>query len=171
MEKIYKILAVFGLLMLAITYSMYARERKFREYYFSKRINLPFPGDPDWDLLFIHAAVGEEGARITDSENQLSFSPGIGPTLLVSDAATGNTIATIPLEEKAEALVFDPATRLIYSCSAEGALTIIRQGSRGIYKIAQRLLIPKGCHTLILDPKTGRIYLPVEGSVLVYTNE
>jgi hypothetical protein len=48
MEKVFQILAVFGLLMLVITYSVQARDRRFREYYFSRQIILPFPGDPDW---------------------------------------------------------------------------------------------------------------------------
>jgi hypothetical protein len=182
MEKIFQILAVFALLMLVITYSVYARERKFREYYFSRRISLPFPGDPVWDSLSAAIAAGgeagdpsiikpEAGIQVIDRENQLIFHSAEGPAIIVSDQTTGRTIASIPLDENCDNLAFDPATRLIYSFSEEGVVTIIRQVSREVYKIMQRLLVSKGCHTLVLDPATGKIYLPAEGSVWVYTNE
>jgi hypothetical protein len=175
MEKIFKILAVFGLLMLAITYSMYARERRFREYFFSRRLSPLLPWDPGNEPLSVQVIrEGEEGtAEAEDREDRLAFHPGPPgeKRLSVSDWQTGDPIAEIPLEESSDAIIFDAAARLIYSYSNEGALTIIRQTNRSVYKVVQRLLLPRNGDTLAVDPKKGRIYLSAGGEVYVYTNE
>ena len=171
MENVFQILAVFGLLMLVITYSVQARDRRFREYYFSRQIILPFPGAPDWDILSAAAAAEEgRGFRSADPENELSFSPGEGAELIVADYTTGRTVTTIFLGGDADDILFDPATKLIYCCSGEGYLIIIRQAGRDAYKIMQRLVIPKGCRSLVLDPHTGSLFLPRADSVFVYAN-
>ena len=51
MDKVFKILLVFALLMMVIVYSYRAREKRYREYYLFRQAGLPFPGDPDWELL------------------------------------------------------------------------------------------------------------------------
>ncbi|HMH22666.1 MAG TPA: hypothetical protein VK563_12860 [Puia sp.] len=202
MEKIYKILVVFGLLMFAISYSIRARERKFRQYFFSKRIPLSFPGAPSDPALGLPApeqsaatrsasassprpnggsgpylvsvlVSKEEIAEAEDLENQLFFTLGTADErqLAVSDRQTGDPVADLLLDERSDALIFDPTTRMIFSYSSEGALTIIRQSSRSSYKIMQRMLVPKEGQSLALDPQKGRIYLYTDGSVFVYANE
>lgn len=177
MEKVFKILVVFALLMLIIVYSARIREKKFREYYFDRKI----AGD---------AAPETAGPGIDDLENQLHFHRGDEGSILVSDLSTGSIVSQIPVEEHVDTLAFDPLTRLIYSCSGEGAVTIIRQTGRDRYKIMQRLLIPKGYPIVRVDPQTGKIFLYAaeradygsadpadgsesfaDGSVLVYTQE
>jgi len=173
MEKIYKILAVFGLLMLAITWSMYARERRFREYFFSKRLSPLLPWDPGNELLSAQVVREGEGAiaEAADREDRLAFHPGPPEEkrLSVSDWQTGDPIAEIQLEENPDAIIFDAAARLIYSYSSEGALTIIRQTNRSVYKVVQRLLLPRNGDLLAVDPQKGRIYLSAGGSVYIYT--
>jgi len=74
MEKIYKILVVFALLMLVITYSIRARERRFREYFFSKRLPPPFPVELGLGFLSVRVAGQDEYPQAEDLENELSFS-------------------------------------------------------------------------------------------------
>jgi len=47
MEKIFQILIVFVLLMIAVTWLVRGRERKYREYSFSGRFTFPLSGDLD----------------------------------------------------------------------------------------------------------------------------
>jgi len=171
MEKIFKILVVFGLLMLVIIYSVRAREKKFRDYYFNKQMDFPHPGDPDWDLLSEVVAGEEKVVEATDRENELFFLPGEGTLLLVYAEGTGIPMVTLTLGERTDALAFDPVTRLLFSYSREGLITIIRQAGKEHYKIVQRLPVPRGGRGLLNDPLTGRIYLPVGESVFVYGNE
>lgn len=173
MEKIYKIMAVFGLLMLAITYSMYARGQRFREYYFSKRMPLPIPEGPVNGWLSARVAAEGYGAEAEDREDQLAFHSGARGErqLYISDWRTGDPVAVVALEESPDAIIFDPATKLIYSYSSEGALTIIRQSNQSTYRVVQRLLLPKDGDLLGLDTQTGKVYLSAGGSVSVYSNE
>jgi hypothetical protein len=193
MEKVFKILAVFALLMLVIVYSFRSKERKFREYYFLRRIGIP-SGRPDWTLFAATIITGEEeGRRADDGEGQLSFhagkpeggmrpgeaaragsegagEEGRGMPLIVTDQATGLTIATVPLTESIDGLLFAPETKLIYCCSREGVLTIIRQNNRQDYTILQRLSIPKGGSQLALDIRTHNLYIYAGESVLICAN-
>jgi hypothetical protein len=170
MEKVFKILVVFILLMLVIVYSARVREKKFREYYFDKKIEgrgdgREATGAEEIDRPLLEAA----GTQADDPENNLLFHFSEGAAIAVSDRLGGRIIATIPLEEKADSLVFDPSTRLIYSHSREGVVTIIRQTGRDHYKIMQRLLVPGDYSDLLLDPQTGKIYLVAGLSALIYT--
>lgn len=200
MEKVFKILAVFALMLLVIVYSVKAKERKFREYYFLRRISAPSAGQPDWTLLAATIITGEEGGRRAyDGEGQLSFHAGHaiigkapimgddaraerdthngeeraigeGTELIVTDQSTGLTIATVPLTESIDGILFAPETRLIYCCSGEGVLTIIRQNNRQDYTILQRLSIPRGGSELALDIRTNNIYIHAGGSILVFAS-
>ena len=172
MEKVLQILAVFFLLVLVIGYSIHSRESRFRDYYFFGQIALPMQGSVYWEFLSVSILPGGEGGMAVDRENRLSFRGGAGGpdhVLRVSDDLTGKEIAVIELGEGADAILFDQETRLLYCCSGEGGLSIIRQASRESYKIVQYLDIPKGCSDFALDTATGRIYLRSGGSVLLYT--
>lgn len=202
MEKILKILAVLALLMLVIVFTINARERKFREYFFLKRIKMlpdggspslgstgprsvtPSAGRQDWNpdltlLLVYIKREGEEGDKggqeiaAADKENQLFFSVAGGKEIVVTDqtiqGTPHETITTIPLDDNIDGILFDPATRLLYCCSAEGGLTILRQHSRTAYKMLQRLSIPVNCNAFALDPKTGGLYIYAEGSAFIFT--
>ena len=186
MEKIFQILAVLALLMLAINYFIKGKERKFQEYSFSGRFIFPLSGDGYRDLLSVpmvargaEMAAGAEvtqgattvgAAVVADRENHLLFRGRTDRTLEVVDEATGVSVATIALEWGADAVLFDPLTRLIYCGSVEGVVTIIRQSGADVYRIVQRLAVPKDGTALSLDPHNGKVYLHVGAEVFVYGN-
>jgi hypothetical protein len=189
MEKVFKILVVFALLLLIIVYSFKIKERKFREYYFLRRVGVPLTGGPDWTLISATIITGEEEGRLAnDQEGRLSFhagtratggsstdglneaAPGDVRTLTVTDQVTGLTVAAIPLTENIDGLLFAPETRLLYCCSSEGVLTIIRQNGRQEYTIMQRLPIPIGGSQLALDLRNSNLYIYAGSSVLIYAN-
>jgi hypothetical protein len=171
MEKIFQILSVFALLMLVITYSVKAKEKKFRDYIFSGRFTFPLSGDLSRQLIAASVVMGDEIVPVAaDRENQLSFRGGQGRTLEVADEQTGRIIAAVSLETGADAVLFDPASRLIYCCSLDGALTIIRQMGRERYKIVQYLIVPDAFTGLAVDPQTGKLYVQAGGFVSVYSN-
>lgn len=186
MEKIFQILAVLALLMVAINYFIKGKERRFQEYSFSGRFIFPLSGDGYRDLLTVpiiprgaEVTVGAEvvqdamtvgSAVVEDRENHLLFRGRANRALEVVDEATGTSVATIALEWSVDAVLFDPLTRLIYCGSVEGAVTIIRQSAADVYRIVQRLAVPKDGTTLSLDPHNGKVYLHVGAEVFVYGN-
>jgi len=171
MEKVFKIVAVFILLILVIVYSVQVREKRYRAYSFSRRINLSPAGKPE-QALTIDMIVPEGGGRQAfDRDENLSFYAGESElNFMVIDTLTGQILVSVLLEEPIDLLLFDPFSRLIFCTNAEGMLTIIRQNSREVYKIVQRLSIPKGNHGLSLDPHSGKLYIYRDGAIYVYSN-
>ena len=78
--------------------------------------------------------------------------------------------AGVEPDENGDSLVFDPLTRLLYRCSGEGALTILRQGDNEDPVFLQELPAPKHCRRLALDLQTGKIYLLAGEELWIYTN-
>lgn len=167
MEKVFKILVVFGLLMIVIIYSISAREKKFREYYFSRRIT---GQQQAGGAEMLTVLVDREAPRAAkDLENQLFFQPGERSVQVIDDL-TGQLVTSFLLERDPHGLLFDEATRLLYACSAEGYLTIIRQSGKGAYVIMQNFPVPQEVAVLMLDSQSGTLYLQAGEGVNVYMN-
>ena len=183
MEKILKILIVFALLMIVIVYSVYSREKKFRDFYFVRKMAIPPQGSAYWDLPAVSIAPepmqweGEESIveqvadrQARDEENGLVFHA-TGASVRILDGDRGEEVARISLEEEVDALLFDPAGRLLYCCSIEGRLNIIRQSNRETYKPVQQIEVPIGCSRMTLDAAGGNLFLQSGTSLLLYRRE
>jgi len=79
----------------------------------------------------------------------------------VVDAASGKTIATLPIGAGVDAVAYDPETKLIFCSCGDGTTTIIQQQSANEYKVVQTLKTPSRAKTLALDTHTHKIYLSV----------
>lgn len=192
MEKILKILIVLALLLLVIVYMFYFKERRFREFFFSKRIWLP-PGrvpEPHW--FSVELLPGEDGVRMArDEAHLLTFhpeegagqvlaatvdaaggkeNPGAGEPAAAGAGSGGTVVARIAFTHPIDALLFDEVTKLLYCFSREGVLTIIKQRNRDSYKIVQQLSIPRDGKRLGLDPDQGKLYVYAGEEVYIYTN-
>jgi hypothetical protein len=180
MEKIFQILIVFALLVFAITWFMRGKDRRYREYAFSGRFTFPLSGDMHRDLLTAMvirpgeergpAVDSQEQGAAADMENQLLFRRGDGKILEIIDEVNNVITGTIALDWDADVVLFDPGTRLIFCGSVEGAVTIIRPSTQGIYKIVQRLAVPKDYTALSVDPHNGKLYVHVGAEVSVFAN-
>jgi len=106
-------------------------------------------------------APGDEPSGLAiDKKNNLLFSVCSNKKLVVFDAGKGKVIDSLPIGGKVDAVVFDPATKLIISSNGEGNATIIKQVQTNSYKVIQTLTTQKGCKTMAMDKATGKIYLP-----------
>jgi DNA-binding beta-propeller fold protein YncE len=79
----------------------------------------------------------------------------------VVDAVSGKVIATLPIGAGVDAVVYDPATKLVFCSNADATTTIIKQESADSYKVIQTLATQIRAKTMALDPKTHKIYLSV----------
>lgn len=75
------------------------------------------------------------------------------------DSTTGKVVATVPIGKGVDANAFDPATQLAFSSNGEGTVTIAHEDTPEKLSIVQTLTTPRGSKTMVLDPKTHRIYL------------
>jgi hypothetical protein len=172
MEKILQILAVFALLMLVITWFFRDREFKLRDYVFSYRFRGSLPTGIRQRMLSGVVSPVEEGepVEVTDHENGLVFrrGPDMVRALEIADEQTGLILSTTEIIDTVDAILFDPATRLIYCYGASGSITIVRQSGRDNYRVEQTLAAPVNGAVLSLDPKDKKIYLDAGGSYFVF---
>jgi YVTN family beta-propeller protein len=110
--------------------------------------------------------------------NHWSIAPGEGPTglaidlktnrlfagceklLLVVDATNGKVIDKLSIGDGCDGVVFDAATKNIYTSNGEGTLTVINEKSANKYVIVENIVTKKSARTITLDTKTHLLYLP-----------
>ena len=79
--------------------------------------------------------------------------------LIMMDSGSGAVIATAPIGGGVDAIVFDPALRLVFSSNGEGTVTIAQEESVDKLTVVQTLATERGARTMTLDPRTHKIYL------------
>jgi WD40 repeat protein len=109
-----------------------------------------FPLGPDHD----------PAGMALDAKDHRIFCGARSNNLVVLDTETGKIITTIPIGDHNDAVVFDPATRLIYVSSILADITIIQQDTRDSYRVVQHVKTRIFSKTMALDIKTKKLYLP-----------
>jgi DNA-binding beta-propeller fold protein YncE len=92
---------------------------------------------------------------------------GTNPALLVFDVTTGKIVAEPKIGGGNDQVIFDAATRKIYTANGfDGTLVIIDQVDADHYKLAEAATTRPYARTMALDPKTKTVYLTTaEGTV------
>ncbi len=81
-------------------------------------------------------------------------------TMVVVDALDGHLIATLPIGDGPDAVVFDDATAMAYSSNGEsGTITAVHQVDADHYRVAATIPTQPTARTLALDPDSHRLYL------------
>ena len=111
--------------------------------------------------------------------NRWSLAPGEGPTglaldkttnrlfvgcekiLLVLDATNGNIVSKIPIGKGCDGLVFNTATKDIYTANgSSGTLSVIHEFSADKFDLVQTLTTKKSARTIAFDQQSKLVYLP-----------
>ena len=113
--------------------------------------------DAEWPL-----EPGKEpsGLDIDIKNNRLFSACSDSKQIVVMDAASGKIIATLPMGEGCDGLIFIPGDHNAISSNGEGTLTVVHQNSPNDYKVVQTLATRKSARTITYDETTKRIYLP-----------
>ena len=77
----------------------------------------------------------------------------------VIDAETGKDVATIPIGQGPDAVIYDPVRRLAFIPCLDGVLEIISLADAAHISLIQQMPTQIGTRTGTVDPKTGRLYL------------
>jgi DNA-binding beta-propeller fold protein YncE len=94
-----------------------------------------------------------------DAAHQRLFSTCGNGALLVTDAATGRHVATVPIGQGPDAAAFDPQRGLVFSSNGQdGTLSVIHEDDADHYSVVATVPTQKSARTLALDPATHRIY-------------
>ncbi|MDB4893475.1 MAG: hypothetical protein JWL61_5330 [Gemmatimonadetes bacterium] len=96
-----------------------------------------------------------------DAPGRLAFVTGEGnATLQVVDLRTMRVLSSHPVGGDPDVLAWDAAWRRLYVASESGVLTVFAvQGA--VFEKLEELHIPHA-HTVSVDPRTHRVYLPLE---------
>jgi len=113
MEKVFKILIVFALVMLLIVYFIRSRERKFREYVFSHRI--PDRRDVMEEMMLLDSVISHEGvATIIDRDAGLVYVYEIRGMLTIIRDGTRKEMQKLVVPANGYFLSFDPVKEELY---------------------------------------------------------
>jgi DNA-binding beta-propeller fold protein YncE len=79
--------------------------------------------------------------------------------MAVVNADTGKVVALPAIGASPDADAYDPASKLIFSSSDDGTLSILADRGNDKYQVLQTLPTEKGARTMALDAKTHTIYI------------
>ena len=85
--------------------------------------------------------------------------------LTVADATSLKILASLPIGDHVDAVVFDEVGGLILASTGDGNLTIVGEQGAGGYAVLETVKTLRGAKTMAFDPQTRKIFLPtVEGA-------
>lgn len=93
-----------------------------------------------------------------DEGNRRLFSSCGNGVMKVVDADTGKIVASLPVGEDPDGIVYDPQTKRIFVAARDGAWTVIDQKGADRYVVNRQFRIPPYAKTLAFDPKTRRLF-------------
>jgi DNA-binding beta-propeller fold protein YncE len=93
-----------------------------------------------------------------DTADRRLFSGCGNKIMLVTDADSGKTVASVPIGGGPDGIAYDPATERIFVANRDGAWTIVRQTSADSYFVERALKIDEYAKTIAFDPTTHRIF-------------
>lgn len=95
-----------------------------------------------------------------DTRHQRLFSVCDNQLMAVTDASNGKLVASVPIGNGPDAVVFDAAAHMIYSSNGEsGTMTAVQQVDPDHYRVSATIPTQLSARTLALDPKLHRLYL------------
>lgn len=80
--------------------------------------------------------------------------------MVVIDAGTGKVIATLPIGEGCDGVVFDPFYKRAYASNGEGTMTVVQEENENSFKVIETIPTQQSARTIALDKTTHHIYLP-----------
>ncbi|HYK52102.1 MAG TPA: hypothetical protein VEV38_01055, partial [Candidatus Eremiobacteraceae bacterium] len=93
-----------------------------------------------------------------DGQSGRVFSVGLNGKLAVVDLKTGLLITTVDVEGRVDQIAFDPAMKRVYCPSGSGVLTVVQETDAGA-KVLDVITVPRGTHSVAVDPKTHDVWI------------
>jgi DNA-binding beta-propeller fold protein YncE len=95
-----------------------------------------------------------------DRRHHRLFSVCDNQKMAVLDANNGRLVATLPIGNGPDAVVFDDAASMVYSSNGQsGTITAIHEDDADHYTVKDTIETQVSARTLALDPSSHRLYL------------
>jgi DNA-binding beta-propeller fold protein YncE len=112
--------------------------------------------DATWPIPQCEAPHG----LAVDTATHRLFSSCENQRLVVVNADTGATVATLPIGRGTDAAAFDPTRKLIFSSNGmDGTLSVIREVDANTFVPAGTIKTALSARTMSVDPVSGRVFL------------
>jgi hypothetical protein len=117
--------------------------------------------DRPYRSFSVNGSCAGPKALAVDNAHERLFAACDNQKLLVLNAETGESIASLPIGPGVEAIGYDANRNLIYSANggADGTLTVISQSVTDSYAVVQTLPTRQRARTLAVNPESGQVYL------------
>ena len=104
--------------------------------------------------------VEEPTGLAIDLANKRLFAAG-EKKMAVVNYTNGKVVATVPIGEGCDGLVYDPKQKMIFTSNGEaGTLSVIRVINDHSYQLIDNLKTAKSARTIAIDEASGMLYLP-----------
>ncbi len=111
--------------------------------------------DKKWSI-----APGEEPTGLAfDTKTHRLFSV-TDKLMVISDSEAGKVVATVPIGERVDGVMFDPGKRRAYTSNGEGSITVVEEVNQNEFKVVETIATQAGARTIGINTKTHRLYLP-----------
>ena len=78
--------------------------------------------------------------------------------MLVLDAQSGASIASVPTGEGTDAIAFDPVRHLVIAANGRGSISLARAEGADTYAALGGIVMPVGARTMAVDAAGGRLF-------------
>lgn len=102
------------------------------------------------------------GLAIDKATNRLFAACSDSRQLIILDAGSGGIIGNIPIGAGCDGVVFDEATKYIYTSNGEGNITVVKETGKGSYDKIATVPTQRSARTITLDAGTHKLYLPAK---------
>jgi DNA-binding beta-propeller fold protein YncE len=79
----------------------------------------------------------------------------------VINIGTGKVVQTLPIGAGVDAVIYDPANKLVVASNGDGTASIFKQNSPDSYTLVQTLKTQNRAKTMAMDMSTHKLYFPV----------
>jgi putative lipoprotein len=108
------------------------------------------------------APVTDPRGLAVDGKGKRLFSAGANGKLVILDLTTGQVQRAIDIPPRVDQIAYDAVADKLYVASGTGVLAVLGETEEGFDKIGE-VSIPRGTHTLAVDPKTHNVWIAYGG--------
>ena len=107
-----------------------------------------------WSL----AGCEEPTGQAIDRAHKRLFAVCGNKVMVVINSTTGAAVATVPIGEGSDGVMFDDARQLAISSNGEGSMTFVHEDTPDKYTVTQTLPTMSRARTLTIDQRTHKLY-------------
>ncbi|HZV78939.1 MAG TPA: YbaY family lipoprotein [Candidatus Binatus sp.] len=97
-----------------------------------------------------------------DGKGRRLFSAGGNGKVAIVDLTNGKVIGTVAIAPRSDQLAYDDTLNKLYAASGIGLITVMGETGEGFDRIGD-VTVPRGSHTLAIDPKTHNVWIAYGG--------